>query len=436
MLAVAGSYCYCMVQTYAEGLEDITSDKIVNFNQLLNFISTDSANVNIENGQTIIITSTLTGATAINITNIDFIDSHKYYFCSSNSFNRFALSYNGQLNWDNSVQYIIFSGSQVSADIVNRVYLYSGETAKTISFNFIDLTAMFGETVANTITLEQCKNLFTAPYYDYTEGTPVVLDSLQAYNEGMNYILNKYQTSVLNYGAFSSAYIFQPLSPNPILEKYIDYEVYSSPYFKFRGYLAVPLNRVCKAGEIIKFNYNDPGMGGAGGDYLWAGILYSNSFVPIVSCEQDETGAFSFVCPFDTDTFMLSVSNSVERFEFYDVGKWVGDFTVEGASIDLDSIISAAVAGYKNEMTDYYSNYYGRYGEGYAVIFEEGKAAGIIEANTSLNVMDYVKTAFITLGEILNIEVFPNFTLGSLFVLPIITSAIFFVIKIAKGGGD
>ena len=198
----------------------------------------------------------------------------------------------------------------------------------------------------------------------------------------------------------------------------------------YSAYFLINLKTIIPKGSVITLNLNSyTKQSGSNISFVYADDTeaYINSIPSSASFDnpftysfvnKQEFSAFYLICESYTTGTIMTIKDANINVQFSD------DYELNlQAQYDL---------GY-SEATTYYTQGHGRQ-EIWEKGFNEGKAKGLQEAEGTFQAMDYVKSAFVSIGEILNIEVFPNFTLGAFFLLPLITGAIFFIIKISKGG--
>ena len=361
--------------------EDIQNDvnAIVNFNQQIanNYVNTYSY--------------TSTGINYV-MDGWNLVNNHKYFIklVADNLSSHNTLAYRNSsgsaeilFDFDNLTESNYFNIFTCTIDS-SKLYVYMRSGTLNISnFMLIDLTFMFGSD--NEPNLQQCRDLFVSDYYLYSSGTAIYLTSMFSYAQGLSDAYSEVITDVVNYSAYSSAYIDSSINnANAFVNKYIDYEVYNGSLIQFRGYLSIPLNQVCSAGTQININVNGyPDMGGAGGDSLWVGIWYNNGFVPIGKLSgyhNNDDIITSFYLPFDTNTIILSVSSNDDYFVFYDVGKWIGDLLISNARLDVQTLITSAQQTAVNNRDEYWKDYYTT-GAGYQSIYSIGYNAGLEHEN-------------------------------------------------------
>lgn len=413
MLAIIAAFTYCTINKYAHAeYADITQDTIVNFNQYIQNNFTHNY---------IMSADTSTNISSLSANEGDIFYLKLYYTISSGAF-IINLRYN-----DNSTETIAGSHLTNGQDKIftlpkklDSIYYYSNSANNRIdSIMFINLTQMFG---SNTPNLEECEKLFNVPYYNYNEGTPMFFGLNQ--NDLLQHIEYRLNTGTIT--GYSQNITNTQVSFNNQGQLFLS-GVASENY---SGYFLINLKTTIPIGSVVTLNFNSY-IKQSG---ISVALCYANLEEKYITDIPTSTNAnspftYSFVTWEETSAFYLICSN-------YSTGTilTINDATISvQASNDYQFNLQAQYDLGYNDATTYYTQGYGRQ-EIWTKGFNEGKAKGLQEANGTFTAMDYVKSAFVTLGDIMNIEVFPNFTLGAFFLLPLITGAIFFIIKISKGG--
>lgn len=421
MLAIIAAFTYCTINKYAHAeYTDISNDTIVNFNQLFSFnesgyISTSRASVK---NNILSVTTAFNASSQIAVNNLVFEANHKYYiYVLGTSLNgqRLAFANGGTIiiNYYNEMIYEAASNSTC-----NYLWGYSGLSVGAYYVNVIDLTLMYG---SNEPDLETCKQIFKTSYY-YNKGTPMYFGLNQ--NDLLQHLEYRINSGILT--GYNQNITNTQVSYNNQGELYLT-GTYSENY---SGYFLLNLKSTIPIGSIVTINFNSY-LKSSGSSIS---LCYANTeekFITNIPTSTNDSSPFSytFITWEEVSAFYLICDN-------YSTGTIM---TIKDATISVQlssdyqfNLQAQYDLGY-NDATTYYTQGYGRQ-EIWQKGFNEGKAKGLQEANGTFTAMDYVKSAFVTLGDIMNIEVFPNFTLGAFFLLPLITGAIFFIIKISKGG--
>lgn len=415
--------CYNKLQkiAYADYETDILNDpnSIVNFNQ---YISQPVTNYG--------------GSGIVSITQFNYIAYHKCYI-KTNIPEQYTT--NVALGNGSSVyeyikgDYIFYYSGNLS---FNSIIFNSGLPNGIYYINFIDLTQMFG---SNEPNIDQCRQLFSSDYYNYTTGQAVSISGLNSFVEGINYAYDKLNFDVVNSSAYTTAYIDPTLNnSNAFVERYVDMGTNGQYlYLKARGYLSIPLSQTLDQGSILNFGYTDPGQGGSG-NYLYIGILYNSNFIPVMNISthltDDQTTDLTMTIPYSTNTIIFVESSTEDYFTFVDSAYWLGDLKVNYAQLDVQVLINSIVSDELRKQKEFYDGYYS-YGEGYTKIYNQGLQDGSATGQAFTDSMTFTGSVFHAIGDILSMQVIPNIPLGLFVALPLLVGLLFFIVKIAKGSG-
>lgn len=92
----------------------------------------------------------------------------------------------------------------------------------------------------------------------------------------------------------------------------------------------------------------------------------------------------------------------------------------------------------EGDLNGYERGYDIGYNDGHSNGYDSGKRDGIASKGENVwsNSNEFIKNIFVGIFDILSIELLPNVSLGTFVVIPLIFSVLFFIVKVAKGGGD
>ena len=411
LLGYVVAFAYCTYNKYAAA-EEIKEETVLNFNQV---IANDRINFTCDRQWTM-------------VSNIVTIAGHKYYTkCDFIADSETRLCING-------VGYTaLYSNSNTHVDniytatIEAQWWIYSVNSNTQIkNLNIIDLTYMFG--VDNEPNIERCRELFAVDYYDFTSFSPITLNGFDSYNRALNDIFENYKY-MLDRNALSTQ--TQATDLMGTLSGTTNFG-YNDENWYILGAMYCPLFTKISAASEFNIEIQLYAPSGRNDRYLCFGTYIDNELNEIYKTTHNGDGTtlnINFTTPIDVQTLYVYQRNGTTN-EIEEMNYIVGIFNIRVEQLDIAGAVMSSYSSGYNTARDYYSEG----GQGFADIFARGKASGLIEANGTFTAMDYVKTAFITLGEILMIEVFPNFTLGAFFLLPLLTSTIFFIVKLTRGG--
>ncbi len=185
----------------------------------------------------------------------------------------------------------------------------------------------------------------------------------------------------------------------------------------------------------------------------------------VVYDESNDYGLFNFISYYDdnnnildigftafeisSDNFPLKSYNfdtnkvAASQLSDYNAIKY-NDRTYYFAQITQNDINQESYdIGYKNgyntgELDGYQNGFDVGNDSGYKIGFQQGKQEGIASKGENVwsNANEFIKNIFIGIFDILSIELLPNISLGTFVVIPLIFSVLFFIVKVAKGGGN
>jgi len=192
------------------------------------------------------------------------------------------------------------------------------------------------------------------------------------------------------------------------------------------GYL--PLITTIPQGAHFKINGRFTHNDGNGRLPVYIAYLENNALITIATVQVSGGSANSYNFEFDSPSNINGIYFVLDDDEGADLTVFAT--TIEVLDVDYTAILYSAVENAKAQINkNYLPN-----NPGYEAIYRLGYAKGQTDGNAALTSMDYIQSAFVTLGEILTIEIFPNVPIGAFFMLPLMVSLIFFVVKLTKGG--
>ena len=425
MLLVAGSYTYCMVQKYAHAeYTDIQgTDKLVNFNQLFDY---NSASINGAYGYKNDSPGSwhLWSWTQSNVAWVDLgvtisLDAtHKYYLYSTLDTPRISIAI-GTLRFGGST---IFTDANYTNEPI--YFRLDNSPGYDVTFYIIDLSLMFG--IGNEPNLQECKEYFTAEYYSYSTGTPMAYNGLDNYYQAINDVFSNYEYSLDRSALTTSTYGYNMFEDDS--EFY-----YNNQNWYILGAVAMPLFTTLKSGTSMTIDFFLYTPNAADIVVCVASLDNNNQLLELsrTNYSYGTNGSLSFTLTDDVSTIVF-YARDISTQQYFYLNTLVSTLNIKANQLDVaGAILSSYNSGY-----EYAVNLYDQGSARYEAIYNAGYYKGQQDGNAALTAMSYIEAAFITLGNIMNIEVFPKFTLGSFFLFPIIATLIFFVFKLVKGGGD
>lgn len=319
--------------------------------------------------------------------------------------------------------------------------LYSSQNIKINYFNVIDLTLMYGE---NTPTIEECRHIFTSDYYNYTTGTAIISDNLESYTRGYTAGFNSaWESQNVSYkqyviGAQSFAFNNQQYTE----ESTKSYDAIAGAY-SFSGILGIPLGFLSVGGTNyeIDFTLLCTDWAGESLSFKQEYSLYfyyvnsDNNLIQIGKIPYFEisgnygTYKGSFVCPVDTDTIYLEFTTEPLDNTPTIATAFASNITFRSQNIE-SAINSAFNSGAESVKDSYLPG-----GDLYNEIYNLGYSNGSASNKPFTDSWDFIGQSFHGIGEILAMELIPGLPLGLFVALPLLVGLLFFIVKIAKGSG-
>ena len=422
---------------------DLSSDTLVNFNQLLRFTSATSYVSRVDNNVGLRFSSGFNSQFPANI-NFNAIANHRYYLFNDNNNGDFRLYLTGGITQEFNTIYEPTSDVNITQLFVVNTSLVDLDV--NIHFNIIDLTLMFGSDSDN-LTLEQAKEYFTADYYEYNTGTaiPYSKDYLQGYNDGANAVYEALTITFSDYtiGANSVSY------GNNVIEK--GQIIYDSNYgaYMFTGVIGIDLLQEINAGTNININFDlyIPDLQGESGDYYknfkltFAYIDNSNNLTNIATIEPvKSTDVYenlytgTIILPLTTRYLYMYVDYA--RVGQNEAPTQIFSFNSSMSFRSLDVGLLMKNSYLQGQQAGEQKYAYGT--DGYNNIYNLGFANGSNNsANGSIftNGWTWVGMIFHEIGDILSIELLPGIPISLFVALPLLVGLLFFIVKITKGSG-
>lgn len=411
--------------------DDITSDTVVNFNQLSNWYtrSNEYYNITVDKDGFYNVGLTNTSITWARIylygSGITIDSTHKYYVKYDSNWGTQAILYSGT---SGSVLGRLNSGEpQIITGYTNYQFgldpyfnSYPSGSIK-VRWQLIDVSLMYG--LGNEPTLEQCKKIFTSPYYYFTTGQPMFFGLNQNdmfYN--LDYQFNTGLISGYEYNLTNSTITYNSSGQLIFSARYADNY---TPYWLINFKTTIP------KGSIITVNLNSYTTQTAVG----FAICYTDENETMITDIPPSNNTNS---PFNysfTTTQDLSALYIIERGSQFTNGVVMtifdGSINVQLVNDYKFNLQAQYDLGYTDAQT-YYTDGYGRqiiWGEGYDVGYTRGVSEGSLSDGWT-----FLSTLFGGIGTIFSLEIFPNITVGTFVMIPLLLGLIFFIVKLSRGG--
>lgn len=412
--------------------DDITSETVVNFNQIANWYSRTNEFYNWTQPDTqgyssiTLKNTSITWARAYLYGSGTTIDStHKYFIKYNSDTGSRAIIWNGT-NGSNGSFYIE-SGSSIIVSGYNAYqfnlqdYFTTNPTGTIkVNFSMIDLTLMFGNNEPN---LEQCRQLFTADYYNYTKGQAMFFGVNQ--NDMFNNLDYQFNTGLVSGYEQNITNSTVSYNDNGQLIFNAKYNANYTPYWLINFKTVIP------KGSIITINLNSYTTQSG----VAFGISYADENeqnITSIPQTQNTNAPFSYSFMNDKDISALYI---IEQGSTFTNGTIL---TIFNGSINVQlvndykfNLQAQYDLGYSDAET-YYTDGYGRqiiWSEGYDVGYTRGVSEGSLSDGWT-----FLSTLFGGIGTIFSLEIFPNITVGTFVMIPLLLGLVFFIVKLSRGG--
>lgn len=240
-------------------------------------------------------------------TGLSFLRLHKYYYSfylSVSSSYRFTISLGGAKTVYNGIptsDLTRYNGIFKSTGNYSSLLFGSSDSNCQSGYSFtisnifiIDLTTMFGS--GNEPDVETCNKLFSSDYYDYNTGTPISLNGLNSYQQGVNDALDSLNT-VQTFKNFSNnAYSIDINGYSSSLS--VSSDNVAPDWFLINGYSVFPLLGSVSENSIISLTFELLDVDGIFTSFD-IGYLYNSTFFSLIhitdiSTDPDNPSKFSY----------------------------------------------------------------------------------------------------------------------------------------------
>ena len=487
MLLVIGGTIYGYVQKYAYAdYNEIITDQnsIINFNQIAYDLTSDYYSKYVNNttqsfgNHSITINNNGYVSTDGNypyglkgLTNISYVSGHKYYVSLD-----ILSSYSGYVKlelWSNSVDIpdITTTANELlkirqvltcNNTISKRILLYLSQSVQNntgittySNFNIIDLSACFG--IGNEPNIEQANELFIADYYAYNTGSPMFINSVNAYNQGVidtlgsttyDVVLDDFYNNSFGLASNNSNYNTKLIKTSPYtisgqtifgLSAYnVSWKESGESYTNNNGLLTAigfNINNVIPVGSTLKIKYQGTSLANDYNDTSPTNIYHNvylstfdgNSFTRFL----DLGTGLMYVS--DYREFTISAPDNAESI--YLIAN--GNINCSYLSINVEYTNSNVLIDsiYKSGQESILK-LYNPGSSGYDSIFNSGKQYALTHnANNAWgSAWDFIESAFTGIGSLFTIQLLPGVPLSVFILVPLMVSLIFFIVKLVKGG--
>ena len=429
ILLVLGGTIFAYVNKYAYAdYSDITPNSVVNFNQLFNKTEDGSniSNITMLTSNSFKINNALTNGSMFQITQTQFVNGHKYYYFGNGNAFKLVDNNGDTIGW--TPNNIYTSTKKLYYLNYNSIY-GSYNIGDTYYFNIVDLSYMFG--VGSEPDLATCQTIFTSDSYNYNTGTPMFFGRNDLNNvDSINYSLNTGNTKPMvpnNQSNASVSYVSNDYGSQLAFFTTIDANSPSDCIF------IVDFGFTFTKGSIVTISaenyYLNGGMTLAYVNNVDYSLIYN------IPTRYSSVGSFSYTFEVTEDFsafYLLSFANSGSLTTPF------ARFSNFRISVQTADTLSALIAQAQAQTEQQIEAKYAEGGSGYNEIFNSGKQYAIQhnENNAWGSAWDFIESAFTGIGSIFAIELLPNVPLSVFILIPLMVGLIFFVVKVAKGGGS
>lgn len=318
---------------------ELSNDSIYNFNQLIqngNFLTVSnwsavggSYTVS-DNIATFVYSSDPTSyfSNCMRQSNISFVNNHIYYYSFSFKADQSCVVRFDIRNFADSFYYtdvnnfttfdrLATYSNQTTTSVyigVNSGVFSNGDSFQISNVYVIDLTLMFGS--GNEPTIEQCQQIFTSHYYNYTTGTPLSLSGINAYQQGVSDTIQSFD--VITLPSVTTSSIF-PINIGDVQSSVSAGTGDGLSIALIRGYGGIPFRTLIPSNTQFTFHFDKIAVA----DYqsftnIYFGYISSSgSFIPIMQLDYNSIGtidsgnwslsdsSFDFVIPVDIEYFVI-----------------------------------------------------------------------------------------------------------------------------------
>lgn len=378
------------------------------------------------------------------LNSFNFIQNHKYYISID-----ILCSYEGNINMELWRSYSVTNNlntianetvklRQIKTADVNatrNIVIYIGNssannTGTTTYSNFmiIDLTLCFGESKANTLTLEDINNIFPSQYYDYTTGLVLSQNSIDQYAVGYNNgVSDTLASFVINNTVTDSYNLITTVNynnqPTSALKQIIDDNGQQIYAVICNGLAKLPFT--VKANTTLKMDIGRFDIWTSDPDnttYYDIYYLYNGNLINLYSKsgpknQTSVSGHFEFYIPVDIDGIIFECSDQY----------MLVNISAQYQTYNLQTAINKALeSGEQN---------------GYNLGFKDGKAEGYdlgLRSNDNLvngGFWTFFSGMITNISTIFNVELFGGITIGTLILIPLLFTVLLLVLKLVRGNG-
>ncbi len=375
--------------------------------------------------------------------NIHYTSGHRYYIsmdvlCSYNGGVRLELwAGYSQLTDINTIANETVKCRQIvnCQTTTNRTMLgyisgssdYPNGTTTYSNLMIIDLTLCFGESKANTLTIEDINSIFPSPYYDYTIGLILSQTAIDQYSLGYNNgVSDTLASFVINNTVTDSYNLITTVNynnqPTSAVKQIIDVDGQQMYAVICNGLAKLPFT--VRANTTLKLDIGKFDIWTSDPDnttYYDIYYLYNGNLINLYSKsgpknQTSVSGHFEFYIPVDIDGIIFECSDQY----------MLVNISAEYQTYNLQTAINKSLeSGQQN---------------GYDLGFKDGKAEGYdLGLRSDSNLVNggfwtFFSSMITNVSSLFNIELFGGITIGTLLLIPLLFTVLLLILRLVRGG--
>lgn len=363
-------FCFTLFPLLSETVsaEELSNNSVLNFNQLVNNISSNNSSLSVSNYSVSISSDITSNGFVVYFDSVNLIAGHVYYVQGLPNCRLFTRD--GSAVFDDIGNFIatyVRNYTSAGAFFYHSSY-GSSVPSGTYSLMICDLTQIFGAGNEPT-SVAEFKSYFNNDFYVYTTSTLISLDTLQSYNNGVADTLNSYKYVVTANDSYNNLI---PYGKDTEMTRGIDsngryYNKFNNSvnadnlkyaYFGFAGGSLPSGSKLTLTGYCLQGQTSPEGVDVA--------VLVGSNFVNVghlvATRESWKYNIITFTLPYaSSGIYFIGLGNGY--FE-------LSEFVIEIETTDFDTLYGLA---YKRGQDSRDSDV--------TIAFENGKRAGMTQAN-------------------------------------------------------
>ena len=436
-------------KAHADYIEDIANNPtaILNFNQLFDFNNANPNNASVtKQDNTFVLNNT--PATYISLLSFSWVSGNTYFLYVNSSSDQIRF-YNEAGFWFDTWQSRIIT---LDSNATGNLYIHTNrQISGSIQVYIVNLTSMFGQN--NEPNLQQCKDLFTANYYNYTTGTPMTLSGIDSYTngytQGLNALLQNTEFVISSQEFYNSVFTVNlndnygctaiDEESNTFTKNSSEQSVtlYGTNIKNDSACICLPFKYTLPRGTQITISGKASNTAYHNAMRVYIGFWVNSAMYQLETSMPTGTQGYftsssmTFLLPFDVDRMYIITPADGET----GTNIKLKDFEVGYYLTGIDSLTATSFIDGYNKAEEYYKSYYQIGGTGYNEIYQ----TGVRDSESGMSVFQdswaFMGSVFSGFGDLLTVEFFPGLPIGIFVAFPLLLGLIFFIVKLSKGGG-